>query len=280
MKPLLKSFIAILVAASVGVPVGFYAYQLSNSAVVTPSDFIPANSTDVVELNINNTVGYFFISNDYPAAVLQISAGNITSLLSNISGSKNAMNNSSLLSMSPYESYKGYMIYNISLSNKSSLSNLTYGKAAFPLNLTTFIHNMTMIFLSPISSKSVITGTLQGIKYGIDAATGSSAGQFPLAKYFEEGTNLSLFLVTRNTSVSTITLNVFQNRTDGNITFTEAAVGQQVVLAISATSTVLGLNVTSMKLESTYVTFSLDTGTGGLRNLAAFFEKSGWIGYS
>ncbi|MDS0256340.1 hypothetical protein ApAK_01380 [Thermoplasmatales archaeon AK] len=274
MNSLMKSVIAILLVVSVGAPVGYMAYQLSASPNMSVQDYIPANSTVVAEFNLNHTQGYFFISNANPALIVPVSLTNLSNALTNSSSSGLSINGSTGIDVSQYGTYKGYDIYNITFSNLSVLSLYGLANLSIPINITKLSTVNGRIFVVPVVSNDMIIGSLNGVRYAIDAGTGNAKDQFQVTGYFETGANLSLFVRAENYSISHFTLNLFQNRTDANITFTNSSAGQKMLFYASALAGALNVSIISEKLGTDYLEFTLGI---GVDNLPALFKFPGYI---
>jgi hypothetical protein len=232
MTPVLKAIVIILIASAVVVPTGVYAYRMSQNPGTDMASFIPAGSVFAMSYTNNSTTYYAFADNNSAALIAPVSLSSLASDYS--SGNTNTSVSGVLhyfkigVNMTVNTTFRGYTIFQIGLNETFNLSgiekNLTSRFSGYSkfMNYSNYDLNHTFttsLFATQLSSGNVEIGGIGAIESSITAHSTGTDILKQSDNYFQTGANLSLYANFTNPAFRTVSLNVFENHTNMNVTF-------------------------------------------------------------
>lgn len=232
MTPVLKAIVIILVASAVVVPTGVYAYRISQNPGTDMASFIPAGSSFAMSFTNNSSTYYAFADNSSAALIAPVS---LSSLASDYSSGNTNTSVSGLLhyfkigvNLTVNTTFRGYTIFQIGINESFNLTgiekNLTSRFSRYDKFMNYSNYNLnhtfnTSLFATQINSGNVEIGGIGAIESSLTAhATGTDILK-QSSDYFQASANLSLYGNFTNPAFRTVSLNVFENHTNMNVTF-------------------------------------------------------------
>ena len=166
MLPIVKAIIIIVVVAGVAAPTGYVAYKyLSPTPAPSMNEFIPGNSSLVLDYHVNGTNAIVYASNSTEGILLNYSLTSLKSDITSGTTSGNSSFNGSSINITLYETYDSFQVYRITGFNSSLEANSTF------INETVIsgIEANASIYVSPIGNSFLVISDLNGVQTSINA---------------------------------------------------------------------------------------------------------------
>lgn len=166
MLPIVKAIIIIVVVAGVAAPTGYVAYKyLSPPPAPSMNEFIPGNSSLVLDYHVNGTNAIVYASNSTEGILLNYSLTSLKSDITSGTTSGNSSFNGSSINITLYETYDSFQVYRITGFNSSLEANSTF------INETVIsgIEANASIYVSPIGNSFLVISDLNGVQTSINA---------------------------------------------------------------------------------------------------------------
>lgn len=262
MRSLLKGIIIAIITVGIVVPAGYYSVYVYHNNPISITQLIPGNSTMVLRTDYNGTPIYAYNYSNTDGIVMGLSMAGFSSDISSMSGNSSQTQN---VTINPvlYSTYKGYNIYqlnNVSLEGVIP-QNLTSTALDYNYtsNLTKYIGNNT-IYVAEIPS-IVSIGSVQAVKYSIDALVENTNFKTLAVKYFNETANVSVYFTSQSIPIRQATANLYQLHSDFNIELNNATTAKDLYKGFSAINVIPNGKITvSSLLSDNWVNGTINVG--------------------